>query len=285
MTVPVTILDGHVHLLGEDSEAYLAALLAAMDRNGVGRAVVFGFQLDLECPDLLALSAVRRWPDRFAPFTCAVDPDDADSPSQLEHRLSSEPWAGVGELFLATDAPSTAYRTRAGRKLEYRYPVPASLADGSVFHQVLEMCADYRKPVLIHSDDANVLGDILSRHPDVTFIWAHADWCLHEAGRLLTRHPNLVVEIGTHLHFGGLAAPGQPIEQAPYMADWLALCLPFIEDHVGRVTYGSDHFEWRHLEPDVNADAGYSAVRQVCRWLSPSAAHAWLWDTLSSALE
>jgi hypothetical protein len=279
------LFDGHVHLLGEDKEAYLAALVGALDRNNVARAVVFGVQGDPQCLDLPARNAAEKWPDRLVPFCCDIDPNTAGAARLLDQRLRSETWGGVGELFLATADSLVTYRTRTGQEQQFRYHVPTSLAKGAPFHDVLQVCADHHKPVLLHADDANVLDETLAQHPDLIVIWAHADWQVPDAHRLLTCYPDLYVEIGAHLHFNALRAPDVPIEQAPFMADWLAACLPFIEEYAGRITFGSDAFEWCHLEPPSHADTCYTPVRQICQRLSPAAAKSWLWDTLSNILQ
>jgi len=279
------IFDGHVHLIGEDADDYLAALLGAMDRNGIGCAVVFGVQDDPECPDSLALSAHSRWPDRFVPFTCEVNPQAPDAAEQLDRRLSSGHWMGVGEIYVATDQATTAHRTREGEEREYQYPVPSGWAEGPILSEVLEVCADHRAPALVHCDDEEVMKEVLSRHPRVTLIWAHADWFTSSARLLLAEHSNLLLEVGAHLHFGALHNPDKPVQHAPHMADWFAGCIPLLEDFAGRITYGSDHFEWRHLEPEGNADCAYSAVRQASRRLSPQAERAWRWDTLSTVVK
>ncbi len=276
------ILDGHVHLLGEAARDYLGAILRAMDRNSVAKAVVFGFQGDPKCPDVLASSAYEQHPDRFVPFTCELDPEAPDLGETVDLRLSKGPWRGVGEVFLAADGPAASYSTRDGTQKRFRYPVPSDGPLSPRWGDVFAACATHAAPVLIHydmtgMDDEDVLGTLLTRHPRTTFIWAHADWDAVVAERLLGAHSNLIVEVGAHLHFAAL-------DKSEYVADWLDFWVPLLERFTGRITFGSDHFEWRHVEPEDNADAAYEGIGQACDRLTPRAAAAWLSGALDDAL-
>jgi len=279
------ILDGHVHLIGEAADDYLAALLRGMDRNAVERAVVFGVQGDSECPDSLATSAHEQHPDRFTPFTSELDPKATDLAETVDRRLSQGPWRGVGEIFLAAREPTASYTTRDGRQMQYRYPVPS---DGPLTHrwgELFDVCARHGVPVLIHYDiacpgDEKALGVLLARYPRTTFIWAHVDWSASTAAQLLQAHSNLLCELGAALHFAALDEA-----HASHVADWLATWGPLLERFAGRITFGSDHFEWRHLEPDENADTAYQAMRRACDRLPSHATTAWRGGALREVLE
>jgi hypothetical protein len=272
-------LDGHVHLIGEDADEYVATLLRAMDRNGVARAVVFGVQGDPNCPDALALSAHRRWPDRFVPFTCTFDSATPGMAEALDRRLSSGPWQGIGEVFAAADSASGTYRLRNGDERQHRYPVPPGGPRDPGFAGLFEVAAARHLPVLVHCDDAAALELLLSGHPRTTIIWAHADWFADYAPRLLGAYPNLFCEVGAWLHFGALEEP-----EAPWVADWAAAWPPLLEEFAGRITFGSDRYEWRHLEPPRNADAAYAAAARAGALLSSRARGEWLGGALTKVL-
>jgi predicted TIM-barrel fold metal-dependent hydrolase len=276
------VVDGHVHLVGEASDEYAAAVLRAMDRNSVAQAVVFGLQGDVECPDSLARCAHENHAERFVPFTCELDSEGASLAETVDRRLAQGPWRGLGEIFLATSDPTMDYLTREGSPRQFRYPVPSEGPLSSRWAEVFEVCATHHAPALIHydiapPDEGKALGTLLARHPNTTFIWAHADWDAVLAERLWGSQPNRIVEIGAHLHFAVLDEP-------KHVADWLAYWVPLLERFAGRITFGSDYFEWRHLEPEEHADAAYEGIAQVCERLAPEAAAAWLSGALDQVL-
>jgi len=277
----IPIFDGHVHLIGEDGDEYVASLLRGMDRNNVPRAVVFGMQDDPESPDSLALKAHQRWPDRFVPFASDISPTAADAAEVLDRRLAGGIWHGVGEIFVAAEQQAADYQTRQGEPRQWRYPLPPEGPLSPRFCEVFEVCAKHELPVLAHCEDARVLEKLLARHPRTDFIWGHADWSMEAAGRLLPVYPNLYVEIGTAVHFWALE--GCPA--VDYMDDWRRCWSPLLEQFQGRITFGSDPFEWRHADTDEHVDCAYSPIRRFSEGISRQAAEVWLWGTLSGLLE
>jgi len=275
------IFDGHVHLIDEDADDYVAALLHTMDRHGVVRAVVFGLQGDPACGDHLALQAHARYPDRFLPFACEIDDNAPDLGEQVGAKLADPSWRGLGEVFLATKNRSTPYQLRRGEQAEYVYPVPPRGALDPGFREVFEASAQRRRPVLVHCDDAHVMDQILALHPETTFIWGHADhsvgdWNAERIRQSLQKYPNLYYEVGVCLRGADLTW-----ENLPHLPDWYACWIPALEQFPGRLTFGSDPYDWRHVEPDAHADALYAGAREVEKHLSAEAARMWLGGALA----
>ncbi len=275
----MAIFDGHVHLSDEKPEEYVEALLRAMDRNGVGRAIVFAVQEDTDAADSLALSAHKRWPDRFTPFTCELDTEDPQMAERLDERLSEGDWRGLGEIFVTTNDPVMTYQMSDGKTGEFRYPVPANGPLDPHFGEVFEVCAKHGVPALVHCDDEEVMETLVSRHPAATIIWGHADWYINSVRRLLGGYPNVICDIGTGLHFAALDHAEKNLVE-----DWLAVWVPLLEEFAGRISFGSDLFEWRHLQPDENADCAYTLIERVTSQISVQAKEAWLCGTLQKAL-
>ena len=270
----VPIFDGHIHLIGEDFEDfedYLAALLAAMDRHGAARAVVFGVHGDPACDDELALRAHARYPDRFLPFACEIDVTASGLANQVATKLADPSWRGLGEIFVVTKKPTTEYLTRTGEELYFTFPQPPRGPLDPQFREIFDACARHHSPVLVHCDDAAVMEQLLARHPETTFLWGHADWSQDDwtADRQLRRlqeYPNLYYEVRACLR----SAAFWP-ENRWYLPDWYAGWIPVMEQFPGRITFGSDPYYWPHLEPETHADGLYVEAREVEKQLSPEA--------------
>jgi hypothetical protein len=195
-------VDAHVHLVdflqhvGDPGD-----LLAALDRAGADRAVVFGlpvkkkwaatepmepaYYLDDNAPctsfsltdelvaDLVAgLEPHRR--SRLAPLICGFDPTDLLAVEHVERMIGRHDiWRGVGELLLRhDDLTNLTYgeNARAGH--------PA-------LDPVLDLCGRRQWPVLVHQDSSSAgrwdafeyVGEMrrmLDRHPATTVVWCHA---------------------------------------------------------------------------------------------------------------
>ena len=195
-------VDAHVHLVNflqhvGDGEA----LLAALDRAGADRAVVFGlavkkkwaatepmrpaYYLDDNAPcasfpltDELVADLVNALPPqqraRLAPLICGFDPTDLLAVEHVERMLSRHDiWRGVGELLLRhDDLTNLTYgeNARAGH--------PA-------LDPVLDLCAQREWPVHVHQDSSSAgrwdafeyvgeMRQMLDRHPRTTVVWCHA---------------------------------------------------------------------------------------------------------------
>jgi hypothetical protein len=149
-------------LVGEE------ALLKAMDENGVGRSVVFGFPW--QSPELFKrhndfiLEAVQRHPDRLVGFGC-FDPASREAAAEAERCLDGG-LAGIGELAF--------YRSGIERE---------SLAQ---LAPIMDICRTRGCPVLIHTNEPvghdypgktpNTFAQIyrmVERFPDNTIVLAH----------------------------------------------------------------------------------------------------------------
>ena len=97
------VIDAHVHIATEEEEnprARVENVIAAMDKNGIDKAVCFPFAAGLEKQKKMA-ELIRPYPDRFIPLAF-VNPSDAEAREQLLYCLDElgfwgmklHPWFG-----------------------------------------------------------------------------------------------------------------------------------------------------------------------------------------------
>ena len=89
------IFDGHVHLIGEHPDGYIAALLDTMDRGGVTRAVIFGMP---DASDDHVAGVHTLHPKRFLSFASDFNVNAPDLGQQVSTRLENPRWRGLGEI-------------------------------------------------------------------------------------------------------------------------------------------------------------------------------------------
>ncbi|MCU0558610.1 MAG: amidohydrolase [Desulfobacterales bacterium] len=148
-----------------------AALLAAMDANGVERSVVFGFPW--QNPELFRMhndcimEAVQRHPGRLTGFGC-FDPLARDSAREAQRCLDGG-LSGIGELAF------------------YRSGIDAEALDRLA--PVMELCRDRGRPVLIHANEP--VGHAYPGKAPVT---------LAQLYRLVQRFPGTTIVLA---HWGG----------------------------------------------------------------------------------
>lgn len=110
-------------------------MVAAMDEQGVDRAVVFGFPWSgierTRMNNDAILDAVARYPDRFTGFAC-VDPLDDNAVLETERCLDSG-LSGVGELAFYQGGISANCRDR--------------------LQPIMDICRERHLPVMIHTNE------------------------------------------------------------------------------------------------------------------------------------
>ncbi len=182
------MIDFHTHI-GTAPDAALTAdeLLAAMDRFGVERAVVFPINERRSGPQYSALHdriarAAERWPGRLVGFARIVPSDPPSARAELE-RMSSLGLRGV-KLHPLSDAfnpPEAAF--------------------------VLDFAAERGLPVIVHT--AHNPGctpaewePLAAERPSLTLVFAHSGRSLiEEAVEVALRCPNVLFDTSINIWF------------------------------------------------------------------------------------
>lgn len=263
--------DAHLHYVDFFQETTgMPALLGAMDEAGIDHVLITGvpllkvwhadapqrpryFQGD-EAPlyyysatDAVVAEAVRSLPPhqrrRLVPFIAGFNPTDMNASEHVRRMLELYPglWRGIGEILARHDDLTALTQGEVAR------------ADHPALMRVYELAAEYRLPVLLHSNItskrektplyAAELEAALTAHPRTRFIWAHAgsSESLHryqgrlpflhgEVERLLATHDNLWIDLSWAVLDDYLLPGGKPD------AEWLAL----VRRHPDRFLVGSD---------------------------------------------
>ena len=272
------IVDSHLHFLDftQDSDGF-PSLVKAMDSCGVSEAVVFGMPLakkwdyfmkekplyymsdDSRCyyysgtDHILYHELMEQEEDvrrRFHPFCCGVDCTDKYAADQIEKLLRMYPefWCGIGELMSRHD-DLTALTYGEGVHM-----------DSPAFCRIFDLAADYDLPVLVHHNISpqnsptplymEELERALEHNRKTKIIWAHVgvsrriemEDLLIYAGELLSRHPNLYVDISwvffENYVQGDLISKLIKVEESTsiFFEMWAAL----IEKYSDRIMIGSD---------------------------------------------
>ena len=284
------IVDSHLHFLDftQDSDGF-PALTKSMDACGVSEAVIFGMPIvkkwdhfmrkkplyymsdDSRCyyysgtdhilaHELMEQSEeVRR---RFHPFCCGVDCTDKYAADQIERLLKMYPnfWQGIGELMSRHD-DLTALTYGEGVHM-----------DSPAFCRIYDLAADYGLPVLVHHNISpqnsatplymEELERALEHNRKTKIIWAHVgvsrriemEDLLIYAGELLSRHPNLYVDISwvffeNYIQCDLLAKLTRVEEKSNIFADmWAAL----IEKYSDRIMIGTDKVgHWENYTHEI----------------------------------
>ena len=267
------ILDSHLHFLDftQNSDGF-PALTKAMDASGVSEAVVFGMPMvkkwdclmqtnpvyymsnDSRCyyysatDHILANELMSAPPEirrRFHPFCCGFDCTDKYAATQIERLLRMYPdfWCGIGELMSRHDE-LTALTYGEGVRV-----------DSEAFCMIYDLAAEYGLPVLVHHNISTQYGHdpiyleelyrALEHNRKCRIIWAHVgisrEINLEElpilAGKLLSRNPNLYVDISWVFYETYIGGYLRGDENSAVVADlWTTL----IEKHSDRFLIGSD---------------------------------------------
>ncbi|PPC76100.1 5-oxo-L-prolinase [Pokkaliibacter plantistimulans] len=187
------------------------------------------------------LSASQR--ARFFPFITGFNPTDMNAVDHIERMLTWHPglFKGIGEVLLRHDDLTALTYGETPR------------ANNKAMDRVYSLAAKHHLPVLIHSNITSVyhpdpiyrkeLEEAVSRHPDTTFIWAHAGtseainreqylkFLPSLVSEFLQRYDNLYIDLSwSVLHPYILDDKNKP------RGEWLSL----IRKYPQRFTIGSD---------------------------------------------
>ena len=262
-----TMIDAHLHVVNFTQETPGGeALIYAMDKANVGRAVIFGLPVskmwaagerespdyylanDAPCyyysyTDVIVAEMVRSLPadqqDRLYPMICGFNPVDRYALRHIERLFAQYPdvWSGIGEILLRHD-DLTAFTF--GETARANHPA---------LWPVYQFAADHTLPVLLHQNITSVtkndhpvylheLEEAVAEFPRTKFIFAHCGmsrrvnvpFYYQMVDRLLAQYPNLNVDF-SWIIFDVLICPeGKPDP------GWLALT----EKYSDRICLGSD---------------------------------------------
>jgi hypothetical protein len=261
------IIDAHLHAVNFGQETPGGdALIEAMDRANVGKAVIFGLpvaklwaEYDREHPDyylandarcyyygytdVIVAEMVRALPaeqqQRLYPLLCGFNPTDKFALRDVERLYAQYPdvWSGIGELLLRHDDLTS---------LTYGEP---ARANHRALWPVYQFAADHDLPVLMHQNVTSVsksdhpvylyeFEEALRDFPRTRFILAHCGMSrrvnvpfYHKmVERLLDQYPQLVVDYSWIIYDVIICPGGRPQEE------WLELT----EKYSARICLGSD---------------------------------------------
>lgn len=179
------IIDSHNHLGGRPGQQTAEALLALMDRAGVGRAVAFPYveALTPDHNDWMA-ETVARYPDRLIGYA-AVNPWHPGAADEVRRSVREKGLRGL--------------------KL-HPFLHGYSLAQHDLLDPIFEGCRDLGIPLVIHGagewSNMPLQFDEMARcFPEVTIVMAHMGtiWGFQEALLVAERRPNIL--LGTALAF------------------------------------------------------------------------------------
>ncbi|WP_341679073.1 amidohydrolase family protein [Niveibacterium sp. SC-1] len=160
----IAFVDVHNH------DAIGARYLAAMplwDRFRVRKVVLFGNVSEPAAQDTddIALQAARDFPDRIVPFVAGVNIYSRKGLDYVRKQFAAGA-QGVGEIAARSEySPALAHVPWKGKHL----------TDGQL-PQLYELCAQYKRPVLLHIDPpTGGLEDVAKDFPRTTFIFGHGN--------------------------------------------------------------------------------------------------------------
>lgn len=197
-----TLTDSHLHIVDffQEGES-VTQLLAAMDKAGVGHAMISGLPLMKKwhedepkrpryysgdnaglywysATDGYVVEAYRSLPaeqrSRLHPFLSGFNPTDKNSAGQVRRLLERYPgvWQGIGEIFTRHDDLTALTRDEPPR------------ANSEAMQRIYRVAAEHQLPILLHSNITSKrernplyrgeLEEALADNPGVNFIWAHA---------------------------------------------------------------------------------------------------------------
>jgi len=243
------LIDAHSHV---PNATAIDAYAAAMVRHNVTKVILLGVGGVQKDDAGWIAAAVKKYPDRVVAGQPIADPTAATAASRLEAELVKSGARAVGEVHVR----------QVSRKIE-RSPADAS------FLKVLAVAAKHKTPVVIHdeldSEAIRTLEAALTAVPAATLVLAHGGGSTPATlGALLTRHPNLVVDL-SGMHFQ--RTPALATERGPLDAGWKAL----IVQHPDRFVMGIDVWAARLFEPAM-LDRLMTWTRRILGELPPEVA-------------
>lgn len=261
------ITDAHLHVVNFiQGTPGGSALIAAMDRARVHKAVIFGLPVsklwaesDREPPDyylasdsrcyyygytdVVVAELVRSLPpeqrERLYPLMCGFNPVDRYALRDVERLYHQYPdvWSGIGELLLRHDDLTA---------LTYGEP---ARANHRALWPVYEFAAEYDLPVLMHQNVTSVtksdhpvylyeFEEAVRDFPRTRFILAHCGmsrrvdvpFYYQMVARLLDQYPNVCVDYSWIIYDVSICPNRVPSEQ------WVELTERYSE----RICLGSD---------------------------------------------
>ena len=301
------MIDAHLHVVNFAQEAPGGpALIQAMDRANVGRAVVFGLpvakmweECDREPPDyylasdsrcyyysytdVIVAEMVRALPaeqrQRLYPLLCGFNPTDRFALRDVERLYAQYPdvWCGIGELLLRHDDLTA-----------FTYGEPAR-ANHRALWPIYQFAGDHDLPVLIHQNVTAVskgdhpvylyeFEEAVRDFPRTRFVLAHCGmsrrvnvpFYYQMVERLLDQYPQLVVDYSWIIYDVAICPEGKPQEA------WVALT----EKYSDRICLGSDLVtKFERLGPelhryDVFLDQLSDTARANICWHTPERVYA-----------
>ncbi len=261
------MIDSHLHVVNFIQETPGGnALIKAMDKANVGKAVIFGLPVakiwagqDREPPDyylandsrcyyysysdVIVAEMVRALPnkqqERLYPLICGFNPTDKYAFRHIERLYNQYPdvWSGIGEILLRHDDLTALTYGDAAR------------ANHRALWPVYQFAADHDLPVLMHQNITSVsksdhpvylyeLEEALRDFPRTRFVLAHCGISrrvnvpfYHEMiKRLLDQYPLLVVDYSWIIFDVVICPNGKP------QKEWIELT----EEYSERICLGSD---------------------------------------------
>jgi hypothetical protein len=296
------LVDAHLHVVNFVQKTPGGpALIEAMDRANVRKAVIFGLPVakmweehDREPPDyyladdgrcyyygytdVVVAEMVRSLPSeqrqRLYPLLCGFNPTDKFALRDVERLYAQYPdvWRGIGELLLRHDDLTALTYGEVAR------------ANHRALWPIYQFAADHDLPVLVHQNITSVsrsdhptylyeFEDALRDFPRTRFILAHCGMSrrvnvpfYHQmVERLLDQYPRLVVDYSWIIFDVAICPNGRPQDE------WLALT----EKYSHRICLGSDLVtKFERLGPelqryDVFLDQLSEPARANICWTTP----------------
>ncbi len=242
--------DSHLHLHPFRPEWWAERLVANMDRNNVRAGAISSVALFNPQDSDNVLAAAARYPGRLLPMLSHID---LNNPAELDRalaELATGRWAGVGELFLeAHRADALAFDGPDGVIIRKPYPVPRDGARNPVLGGLVRYCAEHDLPILVHSESAAELEELLVRYPRSSVIWAHCDYVtpLADVRRIFRVYPWLMADFGPMIRCGYW-------DTEHGSSDWLHTDRPFwrelCAEYPDRLLLGTDTLGDKYAAPD-----------------------------------
>ncbi len=261
------LIDAHLHVVNFTQETPGGeALIDAMDRANVGRAVIFGLPVsklwagsEREAPDyylandapcyyygytdVIVAEMVRSLPaaqqERLYPLICGFNPVDRYALRHVERLYDQYPevWSGIGEVLLRHDDLTAFTYGETAR------------ANHHALWPIYQFAADHNLPVLLHQNITSVtksdhpvylweLEEAVAEFPRTRIMFAHCGmsrrvnvpFYYQMVDRLLAQYPNLYVDYSWIVYDVTICPDGKPDP------NWLALT----EKYSQRICLGSD---------------------------------------------
>lgn len=242
--IPITDVHNHDAI----DRRYLDAM-KLWDRFGVKQVVLFGNVSEPEAiaTDELALDAARGYPDLILPFVAGVNIHAPEGLAYVQRQFARGA-LGVGEIVgMSEHSPVVSKVAWKGQ----------NLLDG-LLPQLYELCAKWRRPILLHIDPVNEqLETVAQRYPSTIFIFAHGNAfnTPERLQKLLQETHNVFIDF-----FAGYTAYNDANDLN--LADYV----PLIEAYPDRFLLGSDSGY------GVGYENAYLAMRQLLNMLRRDAA-------------